>query len=83
MGVATSFDESNHHLGPPKGVSEDECYTLSTWQGPLDGQPVVVSCWKFTAEELAEINRTGRVWLMIWGATMPPACVLGTSPFQR
>lgn len=76
---ATSFDESNHSLGPPPGVSEDECSSLAVF---VDGKHVV-SCWKLTREELEEVNRTGRVWLTIWGRTMPPACVQVASPFKQ
>lgn len=80
---ATNFDESNHVLDKPPGMDREECEALSVWVGPLpNGFPVVVSCWKPTAEELEEIKRTGRVWLMIWGPTMPPAVLLGVSPFQ-
>jgi len=46
------------------------------------GQTVVVSCWKVTAEELAEIQRTGRVWLMVWGVTMPPVALCGVKPIE-
>lgn len=36
-----------------------------------------LSCWRLTPEELAEIARTGVVWLSIWGSTQPPALVAG------
>ena len=81
--VATAFDEDNDVLGPPPGVSDEQVSYLSVYKGPLpgDGRPVVVSCWKPTAEEVAEIARTGRVWLVVLGQTMPPAFVGGVSPF--
>lgn len=73
----TSFNESNHSLSPPLGMTEDQCESLATFQ---NGE-LVVSCWKPTEEELQEIIRTKRVWLIIWGRTMPPAYVGGISPF--
>lgn len=83
----TSFDESNNVLGPPEGTSLEDCSVLSVFQGTIsDGEhadQVVISCWKPTQEELDKINRTGRVWLYIWGPTMPPAAVSGYSPFQQ
>ena len=86
MAVPASFDESNSVLSAPLGM-EEKVEPLSVWLGFTDPpeyqQPVVLSCWKLTAEELAEVNRTGRVWLWIWGATMPPAVVNGTHPFQK
>ena len=48
-----------------------------------DGVPVVVSCWKPAPEEWEEVQRTGRVWLVVWGGAMPPVCVTGTSPFVK
>jgi hypothetical protein len=46
-----------------------------------DEMPVVISCWKVTQEELEEIQRTGRVWLMVYGVTMPPVVLCGVRPF--
>lgn len=78
----TNFDESNSFLDPPEGVDLEDCTALSVWQGPdTVGRPMIVSCWKPTAEELAEINRTGRVWLMVWGGMTPPAALSGLNPF--
>lgn len=81
--IATAFDEENGVLDKPPGMSAEDCDALSVWRGLLQNQmPVVISCWEPTVEELAEINRTGRVWLMIVGPTMPPACLAGVSPFK-
>lgn len=66
-----SFKESNDVLGAPgnaPGVNP-----LSIYRGKTrEGDPVIVSCFKVSAEELREIQRTGRVWLMVMGETMPP-----------
>lgn len=83
MAEAASFDESNAVLGRPQSMTDDECQALCVCRTQTeDGQPVVISCWKVTAEELAEIQRTGRIWLMLWGQTMPPAFVTGQKPFR-
>lgn len=80
----SAFKEENGVLNPPPGVSLDECTPLSVWRGPLNtGRDVVITCWKPTKEELDEIVKTGRVWLMIWGETMPPAALTGISPFEK
>lgn len=80
--VPTAFDEENCVLDGPSGTTSKECGPLSVWRGNLeDKTPVVISCWKPTAEELEEIRKTGRVWVMIWGQTMPPILPLGISPF--
>lgn len=79
----SSFDESNHVLGRPEGLSDEDCGPLSVFVGnQADGLPVVVSCWKPTEAELEEIIRTKRVWLGIIGHTMPPAWVSGVKPFD-
>ncbi len=66
---------------------------LSVWVGyagdgspnddnPPSPVPMVISCWKLTREELAEVNRTGRIWMMILGTSMPPTRLLGVTPFK-
>jgi hypothetical protein len=81
--IPTSFEESNHVLDKPPGMTYNECQALSVWRGFDEGnQPVVISCWKVTQEELEEIQQTGRVWLRISGQTMPPTLLQGTNPFR-
>lgn len=76
----TGFDEDNSVLDPPPGVV---CASLSVWRGESDGTPMVISCWKPSREELDEIVRTGRVWAIVVGETMPPIAVQGISPFMK
>lgn len=81
----TSFDEAEDVLGRPQGGGHEDVEPLAvcrTYQEDDAKTPVVISCWKCTAEELAEINRTGRVWVSVKGQTMPPIAVLGRSPFE-
>lgn len=81
---ACAFDEENGVLDPPHGVSLGECSPLPVWRGPLEnGNLVVISCWKLTEEEMEEVKRTGRVWLLVWGSTMPPVYPTGRSPFKE
>jgi hypothetical protein len=72
-----SFDESNGVLGKPDNMTDEECSPLSVYR---DGT-YVVSCWKLRKDELEQINKTGRVWLLINGVTMPPARLQIFSPF--
>jgi hypothetical protein len=69
-------------LGKPADMDHDDCSCLSVLRTRVNNHriPVVISCWKLTAEELEEINSTGRIWLMVSGETMPPAVVSGTKP---
>ena len=77
--IPTSFAEANVVLDKPSGMSRDECTALSVLSTTLkeSGIPVVVSCWKLTAKELKEMARTGRVWLVVCGDTMPPVMLSG------
>ena len=80
--VPTAFDEENAVLGKPEGMTADDCECLSVrLTANADGHPVVVSCWKVTQEELDEIRRTGRVWLIVHGQTMPPVSLSGLLPW--
>lgn len=82
--IATAFDQENAVLDAPPGMIPEECEPLSVYRGEDDnGNPVVISCWKPTQEELAEIQRTGRVWLVVLGRGMPPIAPTGHNPFKR
>jgi hypothetical protein len=81
MAQPSDFNESNHVLGRPVDMTDDQCGPLCVQIAKYpNGTPVVISCWKLTADELAEINKTGRVWLTIIGPTMPPAMIDGIQP---
>lgn len=80
--IPASFDESNHVLDKPREMTREQCDPLSVFVGEDTNRvPVVISCWKLTKEELEEINRTGRVWLWIFGRTMPPVSLEIANPF--
>ena len=80
--IATAFDEENGVLDAPPGMTPEECQMLSVFRGVTEfGVPVVISCWKPTAEEWEEMRRSGRVFLMVMGQTMPPVFVSGVNPF--
>jgi hypothetical protein len=81
--IATAFDEETGVLDAPPGMSPEECSMLSVYQGQYpDGTPIVISCWKPTAEEWEEMRQTGRVWVIVCGRTMPPIAVTGHKPFE-
>lgn len=84
MAVPTDFRGSNTVLGRPATMTDDQCEALNVLRTITeDGFPVTISCWKVTAEELAEINKTGRIWLSVVGTTTPPVVVLGQCPFYQ
>lgn len=78
-----NFDESNCVLSAPEGMTAEQVPPLSVCRATMAGNvPVVISCWKPTHDELDEIRRTGRVWLMCVGISQPPVVVMGSSPFE-
>jgi hypothetical protein len=77
--IPASFDESNHVLGTPPSMTDEQCDPLSVF---VDGN-YVVSCWKLTADELEEFKRTGRIWLMVVGPTMPPVILTAIKPLRK
>jgi hypothetical protein len=63
------FKEQNQQLGPPPGMSEDECSPLPVF---TDGKQCI-SCWELSPEEIEKVKRTGRIWLsVVSGQTQPP-----------
>lgn len=68
-----AFAEATTMLGPPGGC-EDEVVQLPVRR--TGG--TIVSCWRPSPAELAEIIRTGVVWLAVWGReTQPPVLLSG------
>lgn len=83
MAEAVEFPEMNYRLGQPKGVSEDQVRTLRTHRAEYpDGSSLHISCWRLNADELAEVARTGLVWLYVMGDAHPPVHVNGGTPFE-
>ncbi len=66
---------NNMLLGPPTGVSDDDCLTLPATM-LIDGTQVpphytIQSYWKPTHEELAKLNANGTVILSVIGQQHP------------
>jgi hypothetical protein len=74
-----SFKEANKVLGPPVGVSEEECLPLPVF---TDGEQCI-SKWKLTADEIEQIKQTGEIWVSVYsGVTQPPILPLVGYPFR-
>lgn len=75
-----SFDGADTVLGPPlgcpeamPGVDEGGVVSLSVQRlRAADGSCSVVSCWRPSAEEMEEVQRTGRIWMEVLGESMAP-----------
>jgi hypothetical protein len=77
-----NFEGSNVVLQRPDGMTDEECAPLCVRREVLaDTYPVVMSCWKLTEEEFQELLKTKRVWLTVYGVTMPPVALTTVKPF--
>lgn len=84
MAVPADFPEANFTLKPAPGT-EDTVTALVVHHTPATEvtPPVLTSCWKLTPDELAEVTKTGVVWLHVLGETSYPVAVTGTNPFVQ
>ncbi|ASY56472.1 hypothetical protein [Sinorhizobium sp. CCBAU 05631] len=70
MGTAVKFEGANMLLRAPEG--SENVNDMHTFTNGMCS----VSCWELSAEELAEINRSGRIFLSVFsGRTQPPVYV--------
>jgi hypothetical protein len=77
-----AFDQENTILDPPEGMSCDQVSCMSAYRGMTnEGIPITISCWRLSREELEEITRTGRCWLLMMGHDMSPSHITGANPF--
>lgn len=82
--VPTSFLEENVLLGVPPGLSSEQCESITAYQGfQEDGMPVTVTCWKFTKEDLEQLRKTGRLWLVHAGHDVSPIYPTTENPFSQ
>lgn len=58
------------------------CEPLPVVRGDMDGTPVLISEWELSAEEIAQVLQTGRIWLQVRGTAQPPVCLSTISPFE-
>lgn len=80
--LPTDFKERNFVFNKPQEMTDEECMSLPVFRGNTsDGYPCIISCWKFSKEDLDEIQKTGCIWLSISGNGMPPVSLFTENPF--
>jgi hypothetical protein len=84
MATPVEFPEQNTVLKAAPGT-ESWVRDLPIYRQYPDGvnDQCVVSCWELSAEEVAEIVRTGRVYFQAFGPTHPPVALHGSNPFVQ
>jgi hypothetical protein len=66
------FAQSNKTLGPPPGMTNEECGSLPIYN---DGV-YCVSCWQMSWRERLSALFFGKVWLHVMGGhTQPPVAI--------
>lgn len=75
------FKESNERLDATAPVTGVGMQPLPVYRGLTDGTKLRISCWQPTPKELEEIQRTGRVWLLVFGDAHPVVHLAGECPF--
>ncbi|WP_421505516.1 hypothetical protein [Brucella pseudogrignonensis] len=72
MATAVKFAGANKELMPPTGA--ENISSLHTYTNGMCS----VSCWHLSPDELAEVIRTGRVFVSVFsGSSQPPIFVGG------
>lgn len=80
MATPTAFEEANITFAK----DQKEYIPLPALAfGDEYGQ--VITCWQMTPEELAQVAKTGKVWLTMLTFNQPlqPVMLHGAEPFQR
>ena len=77
MATPVQFPEANcNFVG-----QEEEVLDLPAWRGFEGHNPVIISCWELSEEELQEIQKNKQVFLTVFGLQTPPIAV-GVNPFE-
>ena len=83
-----SFPQQTTVFGKPEGWKDEDCYGLPVAQSYYlnsEGKPVacLISCWEFTPEDMAEFQKTGKIYLSITGSGMPPVSLSAGRAFPE
>lgn len=77
MAEAVHFPGCNRMLGAPEG--SENIFDLYTFNNGCCS----VSCWQLSEDELAEVTRTGRVFLSILSGPTQHPCFVGSEETVR
>jgi len=78
---AIEFPGCNAFLGPPPGMTEEQCFNLPCMRGDVEQRPVTISCWQLTPEEVNQFVKSGgKLYLWVLGGGMPPVILTVEEP---
>ena len=77
----TQHPSNNKVLGAPKGWDQKalECGALPVTQTEVDGKPAMVSFWRPSGDEIAQIQKGGLIAIWIISDSHPPVSI-GVEP---
>ena len=77
------FPEQTNTIQPPAGELHYECGSLPVHFSTDHGFPQIISKWELTEAELAEVARTGCIYLTLISYDQVPVYVSPESPFEE
>lgn len=81
--IPTTFEHANFVYTKPKGMTDEQCFDLPVYKGiDQDKNPVIISCWKLSKEDLEDVQKSGCVYLQIVSYAMPPVVLYTENPFE-
>lgn len=77
------FPESNITFGPPSGYDISQIQRIKGFasiidKGNLEGDPVIITCWELTDEELSEVLLNKKIYICFLSSGLPPHCLAPT-----
>lgn len=79
MAKPIQFKEQTAVYKAPPDMGSD-CEDLHVFRGSDGKYNHIISCWELDEQELAEVAKTGKVWVSILGMTQPPIAIMGSKP---
>lgn len=70
------FPGSNFTFTKPQGMTDEQCMSLRVFKGhDTEGNPVIISAWKPSYEDIKAINEGRPIWFSCRGLGMPPVSI--------
>lgn len=77
----SNFDQSNIILNPLPGM--ENCDPIFAYHGvDHDGNPIFITRWKLTKNEIEQLLSGKSVYLYVWGRQFPPVSLTTENPFH-
>lgn len=77
--IISEFPEQNVEFGKPRNMSHSECLPLPAFQ--TEDKSLIISCWKFTDDEILLTLLERKIWLRVHLPFQPPVHLSPEYPF--